>query len=541
MNSDLSVFALFLVGSTVGLSACAAPMSSPIEGGGAGAACVGPESCASGLCLQDGEGTGRCTNACERPEDCIDGWRCDAFGGVESRLCLCESAREECNERDDDCDGSIDEECDLEAPPPCACDPGTIERESESCEGDGQRERTRRCGADCQQGAWTDFGTCRDADTCGLGERDCGGCVRCPAEGVLDTICDGTRCVAERCEAPRRPCASGCCTWTTELVDETGNVGRFASLALDDTGRAVVAYYDLDRGALRLARQQSSGWDRTTVDADGMAGAFAALALDAMGRAWISYYVVRDGALRVAREDAASFTIETVDGVEGDAGWFTSIAINARGEPRVAHHDFDAGTLGYVSGGASWSRVRLDGGAPAHRVGRHTSLALDGAGRPHITHEDATLEALRWTHFDGGGWRHEIVDDRDAPTASSVAIGPDGQPRVAYHASGTEDVRLATRMPDGRWQRVDVSTEGDLGRHLSLALDAEGRARIAFRDDTRGALWLARESPTGDFTIELVEDGDVGEFCSLALDSAGLATIAYHDVVNASLRVARER
>lgn len=538
MNSHLSFVALVVVG----LASCAAPGTSPPPSeGGAGAPCVGPESCASGLCLQGGEGTGRCTLGCERAEDCIDGWRCDSFGGVEGRLCLCEPTREECNARDDDCDGTIDEDCDVEPPPPCACDPGAIEREREACEGDGQRERSRRCGADCQQGAWTAFGACQDADACGVGERDCGGCARCPSEGVLDTICDGTRCVAERCEPPRRPCATGCCAWTSELVDETGHVGRFASLALDDMDRAVVAYYDLDRGALRLARQRSSGWDRATVDDDGMAGAFTSLALDTMGRAWISYYVLRDGALRVAREDATGFAIETVDGTSEDAGWFTSIAINARGEPRIAHHDFDAGRLAYVSGGASWSRVRLDGGAPANRVGRHASLALDGAGRPHITHADATAEALRWTHFDGGGWRHELIDDRDAPTTSSVAIGPDGQPRVAYHASGSEDVRLATRAPDGSWQRRDVATEGDVGRHLSLALDAEGRARIAFRDDTRGALWLAREDAVGDFTIELVEDGDVGEFCSLALDAMGLATIAYHDVANTSLRVARER
>ena len=44
-------------------------------------------------------------------------------------------------------------------------------------------------------------------------------------------------------------------SWAIELVDDAGDVGEYASLALGSDGEPVIAYYDYDRYALRVARR----------------------------------------------------------------------------------------------------------------------------------------------------------------------------------------------------------------------------------------------------------------------------------------------
>lgn len=77
-----------------------------------GTACVTDEDCGrDGLCRLDGslgapDGTA-CTIACSDASPCPEGWAC---ADTDEPVCRCEvRRRERCNERDDDCDGAVDE------------------------------------------------------------------------------------------------------------------------------------------------------------------------------------------------------------------------------------------------------------------------------------------------------------------------------------------------------------------------------------------------------------------------------------------------
>src|SRR5262249_48287106 len=58
-------------------------------------------------------------------------------------------------------------------------------------------------------------------------------------------------------------------------------VGEYTSLAVDGTGRTQVAWFDATRHALAYAIQTPSGWRSEIVDQDGRVGWYASLALDA--------------------------------------------------------------------------------------------------------------------------------------------------------------------------------------------------------------------------------------------------------------------
>ena len=55
-------------------------------------------------------------------------------------------------------------------------------------------------------------------------------------------------------------------TWTIAIVDNDGDVGRFASLAIDQTGNPAIAYYDASEGHPKLAWWNGSAWKIEIVD-----------------------------------------------------------------------------------------------------------------------------------------------------------------------------------------------------------------------------------------------------------------------------------
>jgi catechol 2,3-dioxygenase-like lactoylglutathione lyase family enzyme len=98
--------------------------------------------------------------------------------------------------------------------------------------------------------------------------------------------------------------ALGSTGWDIRAVAGIGATGH-NSLALDRRGVAHIAFYDEQAADLVLVVQSRdgagpAGWVTETVDSAGDVGAYASLALDAAGRAWISYYDATTGDLKCA-------------------------------------------------------------------------------------------------------------------------------------------------------------------------------------------------------------------------------------------------
>src|SRR5262245_10177449 len=130
---------------------------------------------------------------------------------------------------------------------------------------------------------------------------------------------------------------------------------------------------------LLLAVQASSGVARATpfvnetVDAGGDVGSYTSLRLDALGNPHISYYDVTNGDLKYASKSVGTWITENVRQTGDNVGQYTSLALDAQGVPHISYYDVTSHDLKYASKtGSSWTIETVD--APGD-VGQYSSLA----------------------------------------------------------------------------------------------------------------------------------------------------------------------
>ncbi len=156
-----------------------------------GETCAAPGDCASGVCVDVGSER-RCSTRCDASTTCLAGWSCGdtSEGEFTEHVCRCNATEERCNDRDDDCDGAVDEgagDC---------CTPG----DSEPC-GEGYCEPGEHtCDAN---GTW---GECRggrpgEPEVCDGLDNDCDPSTRDGAQEITyGASCALPSCTGEGCE-----------------------------------------------------------------------------------------------------------------------------------------------------------------------------------------------------------------------------------------------------------------------------------------------------------------------------------------------------
>ena len=284
--------------------------------------------------------------------------------------------------------------------------------------------------------------------------------------------------------------------------------------------------------ALLLAPHQAAATPFTTetVDATGTTGFWTSLALDAQGNPHISYFALGSGDLRYAKRIGGVWSFETVDAV-GSVGSYTSIAIDALGNPHISYHDETNLDLKYATKvGGAWTIQTLDG-AGGISVGLYTSIALDAQGLAHISYYDQTNGNLKYARNTGiGGWTTQSVDGGSSDTGmfTSLALDASGLARISYHEVTGGDLRIAWRTTSGSFLVESLESTGIVGMWTSLALDGAGIPRICYYDQTNSNLkYITKES--GAWVAETVPDPFLvaGQYGSLALDAQGIPHISY--------------
>ncbi len=290
--------------------------------------------------------------------------------------------------------------------------------------------------------------------------------------------------------------------------------GQYTSMALDSAGNPVISHYD-GVGALLLTHCNdpacAPGGDVTnTVDNSADVGLYSSLALDASGNPVIAYYDSTNGNLKLAHCNDANCAggneaINTVDSSASDVGSYSSLVLDG-GIPVISYYDATAGHLQLVR----CNDANCQGGdeipqtvdSSANDVGLSTSLVLGADHRPVISYLDTTAHTIRLVHCNDvscGG--NDETSNLVAPT-----IGTSGQ-----------DADLA--LDAGGFPVISVlNSSGKMAVAHCTDVDCVAAANIQTLDT------VSTSAPT---------------YSSIVLDSNGFPVVSYVNAGVGPLKVAR--
>jgi hypothetical protein len=299
-------------------------------------------------------------------------------------------------------------------------------------------------------------------------------------------------------------------TWNSETAGPSA--GTFTtSVAVGPDGNPYVSYGDgIFFGNLMFASGKAGAWERSIVAHGTMAdaGEFSSLAIDRQGVPHIAY---NDGQVLASlyyaslNRTTGQWEFSLIDDdtpYTGDAGYSSSLKIDASGHPHVAYISDDPWGLRYATlHDGNWTVTKLDELDRMNFFSRTytgVSLDLDSRGYPHISYYNQTTtdeapNELRYLSWDGSAWNREtvtILSKRDFST--SLAIDAQDVPHIAYCDVAAKSLNYATRSPSGTWDRQTVVQGTHLLRMPSLALDVAGSPGIVYYDPTGHSLKFAK-------------------------------------------------
>ena len=345
--------------------------------------------------------------------------------------------------------------------------------------------------------------------------------------------------------------------WSWQQFDCDKYYINQTSLAVDSQNLAHVSFYDWGPGNLMFATQTTAGaWQIETLDTGGK-GKYASLAIAPDGSDNIAYYDSNKGDLKLIYNGPGGWLPPiTVDGelpsgTPPDVGGYPSLKMDSSSLWHISYYDFTNKDLKYASySGGSWYVYTVDSSGD---VGQYSSLVLDSGGYAHIAYYDATNGKLKYAYQDGQGWHKDIILDQggDGPSGSGVSLAalPNGY-AVAYIVKGTGgDTFLrysscSKIMGNCLWLTTETVAHNlnqgydDVPASVGLAVSPSGKIAVSF---STTKFWIgSREN--GTWRLEEPDPTAFGGYhSSLAFDWADKLHASYLAENLFDLRVATQK
>jgi len=298
--------------------------------------------------------------------------------------------------------------------------------------------------------------------------------------------------------------------WNVATPDSTGSVGTSTSVAIGTDGNPVVAYYDSSNSNLNILKCGNSsctaGNSTTTPDSTGSVGSYTSLAIGTDGNPVVAYYDEDNKTLKILKCGNSACTtgnsVTTADNI-GWVGQYTSLAIGTDGNPVVAYLDW----------GNGWLKILKCGNSSCTSGNTKTTV-------------DTKVWVGQYT---------------------SLAIGTDGNPVVAYYNYSSSDLNIL-KCGDSACTSGNTTTTVEsvnvVGQYTSLAIGTDGNPVVAYYDGTNGNLNILKcgnsACTAGNSTTIPDSTGSVGSYTSLAIGTDGNPVVAYYDSTNLNLKIAKQ-
>ncbi len=394
--------------------------------------------------------------------------------------------------------------------------------------------------------------------------------------------------------------------WLIATVDATREVGYNVSVAVDaETGHTYISYYEGNDGDLWLARTGApvgncgpgNTWECQVLDSTGVVGKYSSIAVGGDGPVaslYISYHDVSNGSLKVidggVTRATGALTYSRVVVESGNppsfyTGTETSIILDGNGTPHIGYQiDFGAvqavkyavqvapgsGVCG-ATAGHGWQceaiHVAADIGdfiAIDVNLGGNPSMAFHTSYSTHTFPMFATRTGPGGTCNNSDQWNCFEVRNGGQFTGDYLAfVMAEGLPHLAYRNEHTDSLELATWVgsPNGNcgpyndsWQCewIDDIGPGTSPAGIAMETDSDGNPIIVYQDLESGYedLKIARPQPpfvggncgpwsTGllEYTwlCETLEEGNLSHAeayggLSIAVNANGEAAVAYREL-----------
>jgi len=300
--------------------------------------------------------------------------------------------------------------------------------------------------------------------------------------------------------------ALDCSDFTFETV--AGAIGTSASMVLDAGDGMLLAYYDTVARALVF----DDGGVRAIDDPADDVGMYASIVLDGTGRAMIAYDDLSNESLRVAACADLACTSASIVTVDDDPlaliGEHVDVAIGVDGLPVMAYAVMPGGALRVAKCGDATCASRTTHDLDQPSVGRFASIAIGADGNPVVSYYDfqqqGALKVAKCT--DAACVQPAIVsllDDRGRQVGvfNAIAIRPDGNPVISYRRCFFDavDCVLAVaecRTPDcaGPVDLLTIDHRDDeiVGDNTDIRIGADGAAVISYYDETTSSVHFAK-------------------------------------------------
>jgi len=338
------------------------------------------------------------------------------------------------------------------------------------------------------------------------------------------------------------------------ILDDDGNVGSFASMAIGLDGLAIISYYDESGRDLKVARCSSvdcSSAVVNSVDTDGLVGMYSSIVIAEDGLPIISYFDDSNDSVKVAHCDNSLCSRSTLTTVDTDGvGQYTSIVIGDSGMPVISYYDKDNDDLMFAEcEDEDCEDVNITRVDQTGDVGTYTSMAMGIDDLPIISYYDETNVALKVVHCSEDDCDSSTITTVDSSGGSgeytSLVIGVDGFAIISYYDAGDEDLKVAhcsnTNCSSSSITTVD--SVGKVGQFTSISIGVDGLPLISYYDETAGNLKLAHCSNVScsstDSIMTVDWPGQVGEHSVNVPSIDGLPIIVYYDDTSGALKSLR--